>query len=89
MAIFAIFRLANPAKVKDALERHYPGQFLEVAPSVFLLSAKGHPKDISDKLEISDGETGAAIIFRMATFYGRATTDIWDWITSKAEKSDG
>jgi hypothetical protein len=51
-----------------------------------LISAIGTAKDISDKLGVTPGnDAGAAIIFSMGNYYGRATTEIWDWIKVKAE----
>ncbi|SFN80987.1 hypothetical protein SAMN05216573_12262 [Bradyrhizobium sp. Rc3b] len=29
------------------------------------------------------------MIFSMANYYGRATTEIWDWIKAKAEMPGG
>lgn len=57
------------------------GRFAE-----WVVSAVGTPKDVSDKLGVTPGtETGTAMIFSMGSYYGRATTEIWDWIKAKAE----
>jgi hypothetical protein len=89
MGIFVIFRVANPVKLKAALVTHFPSDHLDLGNNTFLVSAKGHAKGLSDTLEISEGDTGAAIVFRMSSYFGRATQDTWDWIAAKAEKSDG
>jgi len=90
MAIFAIFRVGNPIKMEEALRLVYPGDYIQVHPGEWLVSAVGTAKDISDKLGVSTGkDVGAAIIFSMANYYGRAPTEIWDWIKTKAERAGG
>ena len=89
MAIFAVFRVHNPAKMAAAIERAFPEDYFKVKEDEWIVSAKGTAKDVSDLLDVSNGDTGPAIIFKMANYYGRATTEIWDWVKAKAETSDG
>lgn len=89
MAIFVIFNAANPQSIAAALQREYPNDHLTVAEGQWLVSATGVAKDISDKLGITDGTVSSAIIFSMANYFGRASTDIWDWIKVNAEKTSG
>jgi hypothetical protein len=44
---------------------------------------------LSDKLGTTDGSNGAAIVFGMSGYFGRAPSNIWDWIKSKAEQANG
>jgi hypothetical protein len=90
MAIFAVFRVADPLKMNAAMHSAFPENHVQVGPGEWLVSASGTAKDISDKLGVTgETTTGAAIIFSMANYYGRATTEIWDWIKSKAESPGG
>jgi hypothetical protein len=89
MSIFVVFRVSNPDKMQAALEAAVPNDFLDAGHNEWLVSFKGTTKDLSDKLGVSDGSNGAAIIFGMAGYFGRAPTNIWDWIKAKAEASDG
>jgi len=86
MAIFVIFRVSNVAAMEVAMARAFPGNHLRVDSAEWVVSAVGTPKDVSDKLGVTPGtETGTAMIFSMGSYYGRATTEIWDWIKAKAE----
>ena len=89
MGIFVIFRVANPAALEAALAKVFPDDHLVVNPGQYMVSAKGSAKDVSDHLDISGGVAGPAMVFKMANYYGRATSDIWDWVKVKAEQSDG
>lgn len=90
MTIFAIFRVSHPDKMRDALARVFPNNHLQVKDDEWLLSASGTARDVSDKLGVTPGnDTGGAIIFSMANYYGRSDTQIWEWIKAKAEQSGG
>lgn len=89
MSIFVIFRVSNPTNVETALEREFPNDHFKLGSGEYLVSAVGSAKDVSDKLGISDGPTGPAIVFRMLNYFGRASTEIWDWIKAKAEQTSG
>ena len=66
--------------------RAFPDNHLKVDTAEWVVSAIGTPKDVSDKLGVTPGsDTGTAMIFSMGSYYGRATTEIWDWIKAKAE----
>ncbi len=91
MSIFVIFRVSNPSKLEAELAREFPDDHRVLSEGQYLVAAKGSAKDVSDRLKITGegGGTGPAIIFRMLNYYGRAPTDIWDWVKVKAEQSDG
>jgi hypothetical protein len=89
MSIFVVFRVSDPNKIKAALEAAVPNDFLDIGHNEWPVSFKGTTKDLSDKLGVSEASNGAAIIFSMAGYFGRAPTNIWDWIKAKAEASDG
>lgn len=89
MAIFVIFRVGDPAAIRAALERHFPNDHRDLGDNEWLVSGSGTAQEISNRLGVTDGTSGAAIIFSMQSYYGRAPTDIWDWIKTKAEQANG
>lgn len=90
MPIFVVFRVSDVQKMESALRSAFPDDHLKVASGQWLVSANGTAKDVSDRLKVTPGQdTGPAIIFSMANYYGRATTEIWDWIKTKAERTGG
>jgi hypothetical protein len=89
MGIFVVFCVGNVAAVRRALQKILPENHLEVADGQFLVASQGTAMDLSNRLGITDGENGSAIVFTMGSYYGRASTNIWDWIKSKAESTNG
>jgi hypothetical protein len=89
MSVFVLFRVSEVEKVKSALASSFPDDHLEVEPGQFLIATNLSAEAVSEKLKITDGTNGNAIVFAMGSYYGRASTNIWDWIKAKAEKADG
>lgn len=93
MTIFAVFRVADPVKMEAAIRSNFPDDHMKVGNGEWLVSAKGTAQDISHKLGITTPENttvnGPAIVFSMANYYGRASTEIWDWIKTKLESAGG
>jgi hypothetical protein len=89
MSIFVIFRVSDVEKVKTALISSFPEDHLEVDTGQFLVSSNLSAEAVSEKLKVTDGTNGNAIVFAMGNYYGRASTNIWEWIKTKAEKADG
>lgn len=47
-----------------------------------LVSFNGTSRELSDKLSISDGRNGPAIITAVSSYYGRTSTDVWEWMSA-------
>jgi hypothetical protein len=87
MTVFVVFRATSPEAMGASVRRNFPNNFLEVQSDEWLISASGTAKDVSDRLGLtpSASSVGTAIVFSMANYYGRAPTEIWEWIKAKAE----
>ena len=89
MGIFAIFNTTDAEKTRAAIKKELPNDFLELVDGQWLVSSAGTAKDVSDRLKVSNGESGSAIVISMGGYYGRASSNIWDWIKAKAEEPNG
>lgn len=89
MTIFAVFRAQKPELLGSAIAREFPDDYLQISDDQWLISADMTPKEVSDKVGITGGDNGSAIIFSMRGYYGRAPTDVWEWIKVKAEGFSG
>jgi hypothetical protein len=75
----------------DAIKAAYPNDFLSINESQWLVSTKGTAADVSAKLGVFDPRkpheppTGNAVIFSTNGYFGRAQTNIWEWIRAKLE----
>jgi hypothetical protein len=84
MAIFSI--LAQPGadvqKLGDSIKATYPLHHYSLGDGAWLVAALGTAKDIADRLTITAGPNGPAIVIEAASYYGRANPAIWTWIKS-------
>jgi hypothetical protein len=53
----------------------------------WLISYDGTAKELSDALGITDGSVGTGVIVTVGSYYGRAPTDIWEWMKVRMERS--
>jgi hypothetical protein len=83
MIIFAVLTSGDSPKLEAALNTHFPNEYLKVAPGQYLVAGRSTVVDVSNILGITDGSNGSGIIFATSAYYGRASTNIWDWIKVK------
>ena len=91
MAIFAIIGQpsADPQLLSTAIATEFPADNLPLQDRVWLVAFHGTPVDLSNKLGITDGQNGAAIVLSVGNYYGRTNPTIWDWIKEKWEATGG
>ncbi len=85
MHIFVVFRVTDKEHLGPAVRTAFPENNLQLQEDEWLVAANLTAKEVADHLGVSEGENGSAIIFKMSGYYGRATTDVWDWIKTKSE----
>lgn len=91
MAIYAIIAQpnANSEKLPGAIARAFKDDHLQLADGSWLVSTNAPVKEVSDKIGVTDGSNGAAVIVEVASYYGRAGNNIWAWVKNKWEASSG
>jgi hypothetical protein len=89
MAVFVVIPQPNarigglaPAITSQFADAYFP---LEDEKG-WLISATSTPQDLSSKLGITDGTNGAALIFEIGAYFGRANPNIWNWLKLKLER---
>lgn len=85
MNVFVVFKVSDPDKLSEAIVSAYPHDHLRLQEDEWLIAGPSTAQEVSDRLEISTGENGTGIVFRMGSYFGRASTNIWDWIKTKSE----
>jgi hypothetical protein len=84
MTIFAIMTPAPNPKLESAVASTFADAHFKVAPTQFLVAASGMTaKEVSDKLNVTNGEMGKALVVSFGNYYGRHSTDLWEWIKAK------
>jgi hypothetical protein len=76
-----------PPDFTTALTTKFADDYLWVAPNVCLVAGKGTAQDISNALGISEGTTASGIVSAMGSYYGRAPTNVWEWVKAKWEQT--
>ena len=95
MTIFVICRVSNPALVGEAVKSQFPNDHLPLQGDEWLVSAKSTAREIAERLGITEEEgstktkVGSAIVFASAGYWGRASTEIWEWLKTKSEATGG
>jgi hypothetical protein len=97
MPIFVLLPQNETAQqlLPQAVERAYPGASKKLANHNWLVAGKGSAQDVSATLGITDPKNPAAnavgtvMVLEIASYYGRATSDIWDWVKTKWEATGG
>lgn len=84
MAVFAIIKQpgTHSDKLGPAVAQTYPLHHYDLGGGAWLVAAVGTAKDISDRLGVTDGTNGSAVIVEAASYYGFANPAIWTWIKS-------
>lgn len=86
MAIFAIIKQPGQADaIGDAIRMHYPMANYDLGGEAWLVAANTTALDLSEKLGITSGINGSAVVVEVASYFGRANPAIWSWIKANWE----
>jgi hypothetical protein len=85
MTVYAVLLpVASPA-FEQRIAVEFPTDHLKVTDTQWLVSAGGTAVDISNRLGLSEAQTTVGIVFATAGYFGRAPTNVWEWIKNKLE----
>ncbi len=84
MAIFIIVPATNAQGIKAALSEQKIDH-IDLPAGGFFVSYPGTAIELSGTLGITNGTSGTGVIGEISSYYGRASTDIWDWVKSRWE----
>jgi hypothetical protein len=89
MPIFVIIaqKGQNSVRLPAAIVEQFAEKYLQIQEDVWLVAANGTARQLSDKLLITKGENGSAVVVEVASYFGRANNDIWSWIKSNWEST--
>jgi hypothetical protein len=88
MTIFVVIPQPNPntSKLGSVIASSFKDSYYALeADKGWLISTRGTAQELSEKLQLTSGESGAAVVFETAAYFGRANPNIWSWIKSKLE----
>lgn len=82
MAVFAIIPTSAQNEVlESAINSKFGSKAYKLPMGQWLVSYSGTSKVLSDELGITEGKGEvSAIVVSISGYYGRAPTDVWEWI---------
>lgn len=83
MALFAIMTPSEFPTLVTSLQTNYPDNHLKIGPGQWLVAGIGTAVDVSNKLGLTDGQSGVGIVCQVGGYYGRAANNIWEWMATK------
>ena len=86
MAIFAIIKQPGAAdNIGLAILTHYAASCYVLSTEAWLVAAPSTASEVSDRLGITTGVSGSAVVVEVASYFGRANPAIWSWIKANWE----
>jgi len=86
MSIFAIIKQPGQTdNVGDSIRMHFPTAHYTLGADAWLVSATTTAQELSERLGITSGISGSAIVIEAASYFGRANPAIWSWIKANWE----
>ncbi len=91
MAIFVVSALdAAPEGISAKIKENLPqAHSIEIKKGEWLVSFQGSSQDLSNLLDITNGELGTATVFAVRSYYGYAPRNIWDWLSANWDPANG
>ena len=73
----------NPADFETKIAIKFPGDYIQVHPGAWIISAEGSltSKDVWDRIVGTETPTGIIVAF--TGYYGRESSNIWEWVAAK------
>lgn len=87
MAIFLVLPTADGTidKALGAQREQSKLEFITLPKGGYFVSYKGTSEELSALLGITDGTSGAGIVAAVNSYFGRAPSNIWEWVGSRME----
>ena len=85
MNVFAIISPEPNPKLEEVLKEQFEAndRLYVVAPGQYLVASDLTSKRLNDKIGISNGDMGLALILRIGTYTGWHHRPMWEWIDAK------
>jgi len=81
----------NYSSIEESIEEKGLDMYQVQSQKGFLVSFSGTSIELSHKLGITGeegpGQLGPALVVVISSYYGRASTTMWEWMKSRMERS--
>lgn len=91
--LFVVFssRPEVDALLEESVKANYPGKFYAMGRARWLIAAEGTAREVSDHLGITTDppKVPSSQVFAISGYYGRASSEMWDWMATKSGGQPG
>ena len=92
MQVFAVFKVADPSRIKAGIDTHYRDSHYEAGDGVFFIATEGETtRQLATKVGLGDDNVAgvtSGIVIPVTSYWGRHSSDLWEWISVK-QSSNG
>lgn len=85
MTIFVVMSVTETSELASRIATTFPNDYLQITSGQWLVSADMTAKELSDRLDVSKGIGGKTLVAAISSYYGRHSTNVWEWIRVKWE----
>ncbi len=88
MSLFVVILPKEDPALVAAIKEKFPNNYYQITPTQWIISARGTAQQLSDLIGVTGEEKpiGLAVILAIAGYWGRASTDLWEWMRVKTEE---
>ncbi len=91
MIVFAVISVAEigHATIGSLIKERYQHNCLEISPSAWLVATSSTAKELSDTFGLYETNGPAFVVITASGYWGKAPTNIWEWMRVKMEAPNG
>ena len=88
MAVFAVMAFAPNTRLERAIRTLFGRDHVRIAPNTWMVAAEASPRELADRLGITDGSNGSAVVVAFERYHGRGPPSMAAWIKSKLDETE-
>lgn len=90
MQVFVAFNIGKFESVSARARTMYPnGSSYVVGRAIFVATEGKTTKEVATSLGLGDNNVTTGIVIPVTTFWGRSTSELWEWIGAKQRAASG
>jgi hypothetical protein len=84
MTLFVIIPTdPDPIEIEAEIAKLLPNDSYRLPQGEWVVRYSGTTQELSNALLITDGSSENAVIFAISAYFGRAPTNIWEWVKTR------
>ncbi len=79
----------NDSRLGAAVAHTYPEDHIKVWTGLYLVSAEATAQQVSERLGVTNGQIGRAVVTSINGYFGYAPKNVWEWLAVKGTPRHG